>query len=98
MERSELVEIRDDLKEIQTKMEELCHQAIDVVRDLQRDEETHLIGERAYCYWLPHIMMEITEENMWVGNPMCGLFDTILEVEEELEEMENDYDEQDDDE
>jgi hypothetical protein len=98
MNRSELQENLDNLKEIQRQMEELCGQSNDIVRMLKRDDETHMIGARAESYWLPHIWMEVTEENRWVGKQMCGMYDTINEMQEALDEMPNEDDESSDDE
>jgi hypothetical protein len=93
MEYTELKENLNNLKDIQTQMEDLAFQAKELVRHLKSDDQTSLIGERAYAYWLPHIMMEVTEEHEWMGNSMCGMYDTVRELEELLEESDDPDDE-----
>jgi len=40
-----------------------------------------MIYERARAYWIPHIIMELQEETEWVGGSMCGMWNTISEME-----------------
>jgi hypothetical protein len=85
MNKEELQDNIDRMKEIQVNLKELVEEADDIVRQTTKQiEGNDVIHDRARSYWIPHILMEVDECNEWVGDPMCAMWDTIAEMEELL--------------
>lgn len=60
----------DMLTEIQWEMLDLMQRAKDLVRGTDAEAQ-------ANAYWIPHIIMALTNEHEYVGRSMCSMQDTI---------------------
>lgn len=54
-------------------------------RILKRVENNKMIYERARSYWIPHIIMALTNDHEWLGGSMVTMEETIMEVNDNME-------------
>jgi hypothetical protein len=65
---------------------------LDEAHDILRTSEDHFTLRRAESYWFAHIKVALDKEHAYLGGSMCSMQDTIDELSESMEDVQDEDD------
>lgn len=79
--KAERLDAVERLVEIREEIEELVHEAYDLVKSCDEDE-----ARRADAYWRAHIITALSNDHGYLGGSMATLQDSIDAIENDEED------------